>query len=245
MKGDLTVALRTIGRLLSILILCLSVVPSLQAAPFSDGFESGTLYNWVIGGRQISGSTNIANVVGGDSGSLCGHLYHAGFTEISMYRDFEFDPTGLFSFDLKVSVFSQPPPGPNYYGAAGVFFILLNSEGSQLGAVDYVAATTEYPFNYWASPTTSVNPIPEDVMLHYDLKISDMLAQITIDPSQIADVRMQMTTYSSTWPYPFVSAELWIDNVTNVPPSTVPEPASVLLLAAGLIGLTGYVRKRM
>ena len=237
-QRGLTVTLRRIGGLLPILILCFSVVPSLQAAPFTDNFESGTLNNWVIGGRQISGSTNVANVVPCDSGSLCGHLYHDRFTEINMYRDFEFEPTGVFSFDLKVSVSSQSPPAPNYYGAAWVSFSFLNSGGTQLGAVNYLAATTNYPFTNWASSTTSVNGIPEDAMEHYDLKVSDMLGQITIDPSQIAAVRMQMNTYSSTWPYPFVSAELWIDNVTT---ETEPPLENVGGSVAGMSPTTGKV----
>lgn len=102
----------------------------------------------------------------------------------------------------------------------------------------YVAATTNYPFTNWGSSTTGVNQIPENVMQHYAIDVSDMLSQIAIDETQIAEIRMMMKTYSSTYPYPYVSAELWIDNV-----STVPIPGAVWLLGSGLIGLVGFRKK--
>ena len=83
-----------------------------------------------------------------------------------------------------------------------------------------------------------MNQIPENVMQHYAIDVSDMLSQIAIDETQIAEIRMMMKTYSSTYPYPYVSAELWIDNV-----STVPIPGAVWLLGSGLIGLVGFRKK--
>lgn len=215
----------------------ISYAPSSYGATlFTDDFESGNLDNWVIGGRQLG--TNIANVVPCGTGSLGGHLFHSSFTEISLYREFEFDPGDTFYFDLEVDVNSSPPPAPNYYGSAGVNFSFLDSSDTSLGSVWYVAATTNYPFTNWASSTTGVNQISENLMQHYEIDVSDMLSQIDIDQNQIAEIRMVMNTYSSTYPYPYVSAELWIDNV-----STVPIPGAVWLLGSGLIGLVGFRKK--
>ena len=190
--------------------------PSYGLLPFTDDFESGNLDNWTIGGRQLAG-TNIANVVNCGTGSLCGHLFHTSFTEITMYRNFEYDSSnsGTFYFDLQVDVNSQPAPDA-YYGMSGARFYFLDSDGNELGSVWYVAATTNFPFTL-GTATRSVNQISENVMEHYAIDVSDMLSQITIDESQITDIQMELITYSSTYPYPSVSAELWIDNVSTEP----------------------------
>ena len=192
------------------------VPPSYGLPSFTDDFEGGNLDNWTIGGRQLAG-TNIADVVNCGTGSLCGHLFHTSFTEITMYKNFEYDSSnsGTFHFDLEVDVNSQPAPDA-YYGMAGVEFYFLDSGGNTLGSVWYVAATTNFPFTL-GTATRSVNQISENVMEHYAIDVSDMLSQITIDESQITDIQMLLITYSSTYHYPSVSAELWIDNVSTEP----------------------------
>jgi hypothetical protein len=205
--------MKTISGVLLAVAMVFVFVPSSHGAPvFSDDFESGNLDNWIIGGRQLG--TNIADVVSCGTGTLCGHLYHSSFTEITLHRDFQFEQGLTFSFDLEVDVSTTTPPAPEYYASSGVNFSFLDSTDTSLGSVWYVAATTNYPFTDWPSSTTSVNQIAENVMQHHEIAVPDMLSQIDIDPSQIAKIRMTMNTYGSTYPLPTVSAELWIDNVT-------------------------------
>ena len=67
---------------------------------FSDDFESGNLDQWTIGGRQQG--INVAEVVSRE-GSLMGHLYHKGFTEIRLEKTFDYDPNLTFYFDMAQS----------------------------------------------------------------------------------------------------------------------------------------------
>jgi hypothetical protein len=222
--------------------ICLAVVSfnTSAATIFTDDFESGNLDNWTIGGRQSGIHT--ANVVVADTGSLAGHLYQNGsFTEITMSRDFTYDPIDTFSLDLKVDVSSQPPPSSNYYGISGVAFHFLDSSDTILGSVWYLASTTDYPLNNWVNPARNVNMLSENVWHQLVFDIPGLLSQISINESDISKTQMMFETYSSTWPYPRVSAELWVDNV-SVP--AVPLPGAIWLFGFGLIGLIGIARRK-
>jgi|GEM_PF-4274427 len=203
---------------------------------FSDNFESGNLNNWTVGGRQEG--TNVANVVS-YNGSLSAHLYHEGFTEIALFRHFPYDPNYALQFDMAVNATSESPPGDTYYGRSGVYVHFRDTSNQALGYAYYGAATTNFIFDRAAGdPTTYFVRVSPNEMDHYVLKLSDLLSQINIDTAKIDNIDMEFETYSSTWPYPTVTAELWTDNVKY---RTVPEPSSFALLALG--GLAALQRK--
>ena len=180
---------------------------SFAATVFTDDFESGTLDNWTIGGRQLAGP-NIADVVS-RHGSLMGHLYKNSFTEITFGRSFSYEADLHFNFDMETSVTSQPPPSPNYYGSASADFIFRDVDGNNLGSVWYASATTSYIFTVFdADPTRDVVQITGSGLQEYSLDVMDMLSLITIDQAAIDEVFVQFRAYSSTYPYPAVSAEL-------------------------------------
>lgn len=213
---------------------------TMSQAALIDDFESGNLDSWTIGGRQLG--THTANVVNCGTGSLCGHLYQSNsFTEINMYQEFSFNSSDTYNFDLYVDVNSTQPPAYNYYGMAGVNFRFFDADENSLGSVWYLASTTNYPSVNWVNSTRSVNVISENVWHSFELDASDLLSQITIDETQVVSTRMLFNTYSSTWPWPYVSAELYVDNISTS--SSVPEPTSIFLFAAGLAGL-GMVRRK-
>ena len=186
-----------------------------HAQIFTDDFETGTLDNWVIGGRQAEG-TNIADVVT-RHGSLMGHLYKYSFTEINFSRQFDYQPALRFNFDLEVTAWSDPPPADNYYGSSEVRFSFYDSSEALLGFVRYATATTPYIFYiYQSDPTRHAIEIPADLLQHFSLDVNEILSHIDIDETEIATVSMLFNTYSSTRPYPAVTAELWVDNVSVI-----------------------------
>jgi hypothetical protein len=216
------------------------------APSFSDDFESGNLDNWVIDGRQLAG-TNIANTVS-RYGSTMGHLYKTSFTEVTFERSFDYEPMLRFNFDMEVAASSQSAP-PAYYGSSGVDFIFRDAGDNDLGFVWYLYATTNFVFDeYNPDPTREVVAVSPGSLEHYSLGVEDMLALITIDDLLIDSVTMRFRTYSSTYPYPSVSAELWVDNVNTNPMDTnpIPEPPAVLLFGSALAGLgvAGWQRRK-
>ncbi len=84
-----------------------------------------------------------------------------------------------------------------------------------------------------------MNIISENVWHNIELDIPGLLSQISVNEADIAKTQLMFETYSSTWPSPTVTAELWVDNV-NVP--AVPIPAAIWLFGSGLIGLIGIAR---
>jgi len=202
------------------------------ASTFSDDFEGGNLDNWTIDGRQLAG-TNIANTVT-RHGSTMGHLFKTSFTEVTFERPFDYQPSLRFNFDMEVTASSQPAP-PAYYGSSGVDFSFRDAGGEDLGSVWYLYATTGFVFDrYNPDPAREVVAVPNGVLEHYSLSVEDMLDLITIDETAIDDVIMRFRTYSSTYPYPSVSAELWVDNINTNP---IPLPPAILLFGTGLLGL--------
>lgn len=223
------------------MVVAVVLVPSLSfgaSTPFTENFESGTLANWTIGGRQQG--TNVAEVVS-RGGSQVAHLYHRYFTEITMSRGFDYDPADVYHFDLEVDTYSTGGAPSNYYGWSYLSFGFLDSADAGLGSVWYGSATTNYPFNSAASnPAVSGNAVPENVMTHYEVSVADLLSQITIDAGLIDSVRISMVTYSSTWPSPDVVAQLWVDNIELNPPTphpVVPIPSALGLAGFGLLSL--------
>ena len=213
---------------------------SFAATVFADDFESGTLDNWTIGGRQLAGP-NIADVVS-RHGSLMGHLYKNSFTEITFGRSFAYEADLQFNFDMETRVTSQSPPSPNYYGSASADFIFRDVDGNNLGSVWYASATTSYIFTVFdADPTRDVVQITGSGLQNYSLDVTEMLSLIGIDETTIDEVFVQFRAYSSTYPYPAVSAELWVDNFNTNP---VPLPASLYLFGTGILGSIGISRRK-
>lgn len=219
---------------------------------FSDDFESGNLDQWTIGGRQLAG-VNTADVVV-HNGSEAGHLYKTSFTEITFATLFEYDPLLSFYFDMEVNATSTTPPSGAYYGSSGVDFRFLDADGNALGQVSYLYATTSYLADLLnPRPEREVIGVTNGVMESYSLGIGEILSLIEIDETALSSVEAQFRTYSSTYPNPVVTAELWLDDFcVDIAGGCIPqeypgvdEPPTVLLLLTGLgAGLVAASRRR-
>ena len=66
---------------------------------FTDDFETQTLENWTIGGRQQG--TNEASVVYRNN-SYRAYLFQSEFSEITIENVFNYEPTMTFSFDMEL-----------------------------------------------------------------------------------------------------------------------------------------------
>jgi len=203
---------------------------------FSDDFESGTLHEWIIGGRQ-EGRESVAEVVS-YHGSQQAHLYQDGFTEINMSKSFNYQNDLHFSFDMETQVFSEANDPEGYHRVtSGVAFAFQDSSFNQLGDVRYLNATSIYSI-------LTQNPKPEIEIFeidsgfaNYSMNIEDILSNITINENVIAYVSMRFGIYVSSDQYN-MSGHNWVDNVV-----VTPEPTSALLLIVGA-GLFRYGKRK-
>ena len=215
-------------------VICMAISTSTQADDFCffDDFESG-LTEWTIYKREPKAGQTIADTES-RYGSMMGHLYKTSFNLVDLERTFEYNPLLTFNFDMEVTASSTTGQPSNYYGMAIARLIFADDVGDKLGDVLYGTATTNYIVNNAAAnPTRSYNPVTNGVLQHYDLAMDELLSQIIIDETAIAGITLQFRCYSSTYPYPIVSSELWVDNVNTC--EVIPVPSAVLL---GMLGLS-------
>ena len=209
---------------------------SASADLFRDDFEDGSLDNWTIGGRR-GGNGYSASVVS-RHGSQMGRLYKDGWSEVTLWRDFAYDPDLLFRFDMEVQAIDEAYPYPSssdYYSRAGVEFGFYDGLNNHLGSCYYWGSTSSYPFS-----SSARNRIPLGLLTSYSLPVGDLLAEAQVSGATPAKVRLEFEAYGS-WtgaggsPYSWV----WVDNV-----SVVPEPGSLALLALGGLALIRRRRTR-
>ena len=187
---------------------------------FSDDFESGTLDQWTIGGRQ-QGVSNVSEVIS-RHGSQMAHLYHKRFTEITMEKTFDYYPNLNFSFDMEAYAVAINPVTNADYAMGGVGFSFRNISGDTLGQVRYIHSNSSWPFDtYNPNPTHHSFAIADDAgLVSYNLNVQDLLSNIDVDSGSIASVKLQFIAYTSGLYYSETSnnmyADVWVDNVTVV-----------------------------
>lgn len=201
-----------------------------------DDFESGTLSQWTIGGRQQG--VNSAAVVT-HSGSQVGYLHHEDYTEITIENSFAYDPNLAFSFDMEAHAASSLPPNAEDYAAGAATFVFRDAGDVFLGWAWYARATSSVPTVIYNTPTSLWASIPDEAMHSYTFTVQDILTQLPgVDEGTIATVEFGFRAYGSGWA-DVLTADVYVDNVEV---SLIPEPSMLCLLGIG--GAAVFRRRR-
>ncbi|MHC5184578.1 MAG: DUF3466 family protein [Planctomycetota bacterium] len=207
----------------SILLFTLSIcviTAGSQAVIFSDGFESGTLDQWTIGGPQL-GRESIAEVVDLNSNPRA-HLYQDGVGAIYIAKTFSYQNELNFSFDMEAQTYSEAPGSDStWYAASGVLFDFLDSSSNRLGSVFLGSMTSTWPIeqNEVVSDRHSI-PVSGDLS-SYSVDVEDILSNIIIDMNELTHVNLEFFSYTSSNDYN-MNGHCWTDNVVvTLEPGTV------------------------
>ncbi len=199
-----------------ILVLSLVVLAATAGADvlFSDDFESGTLNQWAIGGRQLG--VNVAEVVG-RHGSLMGHLHHSeDYSEITLEKTFVYNPNLDFSFDMEVDAQSTNSSTDDNYAHGGVQFVFMNASEDVIGWVWYMSSTSSWPFDYYRPENRdeafAVN-IGDGSLSSYNLNAGEALSNLNIDYDSVVLFTFRFLAYNSG-SAGTMSSDVWVDNVT-------------------------------
>jgi len=175
---------------------------------FFDDFEDGSLKKWSIGGRREG--KHLSEIIF-ENNSRVAHIRHDDFSEIEMKKEFPFNQSYNFSFDMKVFSTSQASKTSNFYARGGVQIQFISSSGKTLGSITYLNTTSTYALK--TSPTSAKFEIKSTKWNHYDISTKNLLSKIDIDLNQVKKIALVFSGYTSGWPYN-MHGEVWVDNVS-------------------------------
>lgn len=202
---------------------------------FQDDFEDGNLDGWTVTGRRINGTWHAEVIDYSATSSKVAWLYKKGFSEVVLQKEFKFNRTILFEWDM-ANALSR---GDARSSAAVQF---LDASGTVLGYTTYIMTGHSPYLN--ASDTYYPLRVTDGTMSSYALGVQEALDYLNIEEAAITSVMLDYRAYSR-WNGPHYH-QLWLDNVrvTGELYGAVPEPATMLAGLAGLAGVGRYVRRR-
>jgi hypothetical protein len=205
-----------------------------------QNFEDGTLDGWTAGGRrQGYNKWGVSEY----AGSQMAYLHHKSFTELTLSKSFSYSPDMIFSFDAEFSINGDKSPSPNgnsQYNSDNVYYALgfRDVNGKSLGYKRYVAETSYW----WTNNLDNTSLFLPNGLEHYEYDMSSLASELGIDTNDIDSIALAFGGYS-----PWYSGSNMIVRFDNVGYSAssapVPEPATMILVGLGLVGLAGVRRK--
>jgi hypothetical protein len=227
--------------LVSILILLKSTPLASAATAFFDDFEDMNLDGWT---QSNSGGAATFNIVERNSSNRA-HVGHVSNTstgdQSSLSMTFNYTATDIVSFEMEALAFLSQYGGRIRHGLAGVEMSFLNNFNVSLGSAGLFNVTS-----------TSLLGPNDFSILSTQQSYSATMAEFAglagldeTDPISKMSLSFLAQGYFSSGGgiYPNVRSggDVWFDNFSVTP---VPVPAAGWLLASGLLGLLGIVRRK-
>jgi hypothetical protein len=220
----------------------LAFTPLVSAATvFFDDFEDMNLDGWT---QSNSGGTATFDVVQRNSSNRA-HVHHISNTstgdQSSLSRTFNYTATDIVSFEMEALAFLGEYGSRIRHGLAGVEVSFLNTFNVPLGSTGLFNVTS-----------TSLLGPNDFSILSTQQSYSATMAEFAglagldeTDPFSKMSLSFLARGYFSSGGgiYPNVRSggDVWFDNFSVAP---VPVPAAGWLLASGLLGLLGIVRRK-
>jgi hypothetical protein len=206
---------------LSLLALCLAVVPAMAQTVYSNGPINGTTDAWTINSGFVvsdtfvvgSGGANVNGLVFG-AWAFPGDVLDSAEIQITSS---EFGGTSFFSGTVN---FTQSGCSANQYG-----FNVCTETSSAFGPVNLAAGT------YWLNLDNAV--VNDGDPIYWDENSGASSASensVGTIPSEAFTVLGGTSTTTTT---------------TTTTTSTVPEPSSIMLFGSGILGLAGVLRRKL
>lgn len=209
--------------LLMVLFLAYNVHANLVTNP---GFETGDLTGWSVGGSGNPYAATYAQVIhSGSYGAYFEPYLASPGQDVNITQNVYLDGPGQYSFGGWLRYFTFDPVGNFDQGQVSVY-AFFNGQSAVVGS----SPNDTQPFVIAGSP----------FVINYKMSQDWFYFEGVLNYTGAAGLALLNISLQNS--YNNIVSSLAVDDIFV---NSVPEPATLLLLGAGLIGLAGYGRKKL